>query len=134
MKTFIYAYLGGLVASAPAFAMFNDVGASPFRNFDAVMSEIGGSITSIVLYFILLWIVPAFGSAIGSKLGGSDWNFQYIYRRGISGQFAFSIGFSILMMAVPTVSDTVMDMSTTLQTMAFLMFSQIGCTLGTVWG
>lgn len=134
MKTFIFAYLGGLLASMPAFTIFNEVGASPFRNLDAVMAKVNGSLVSIVIYFICLWIVPAFGSAIGSKLGGSGWDFQHIYRRGIGGQFAFSIVFSILLAAVPSVGNTVLGLSTASQTTVFLMFSQIGCTLGTVWG
>ena len=36
-SSFIFAYLGGVLASVPAFAMFNDVGASPYTNLDAVM-------------------------------------------------------------------------------------------------
>jgi hypothetical protein len=134
MKKFVFAYLGGLLASAPAFTLFNDIGASPFSNLDAVMSKIEGSIVSIVGYFILLWVVPAFGAAIGAKLGGSGWDFQHIYRRGIGGQFTFSICFSILLAAVPSVGNTVFGLSTASQMAVFLMFSQIGCTLGAVWG
>jgi hypothetical protein len=134
MKKLIFAYLGGLLASVPAYAMFNDVGASPFRNFDAVMAKIGGSLVAIVVYYVLLWIVPALGSAIGAKMGGHAWDFRYCYSRGVGGQFAFSIIFSILIFTVPAVKDVVDNMSTSLQTAALLMFSQIGCTLGTIWG
>ncbi|MFQ5615415.1 MAG: hypothetical protein ACE5GO_03015 [Anaerolineales bacterium] len=45
----------------------NDVGASPYCNFDAVMNVIGGSLVSIVVYFLLLWVVPAFGAALGER-------------------------------------------------------------------
>jgi hypothetical protein len=134
MKTFAFAYLGGLLASAPAFAMFNDVGASPFRNLQALERTVFASITSIALYFLLLWVVPAFGSALGAKIGGRGADFQYIYGRGIGGQVSFSVGFSVLMITVATVSSTVNGLSTSMQTIAFLMFAQIGCTLGTVWG
>jgi hypothetical protein len=36
------------------------------------------SIESIVLYFLLLWVVPALGSAIGAKIGGRYADFHYI--------------------------------------------------------
>jgi hypothetical protein len=134
MKKFIFAYLGGLLASAPVFTLFNDVGASPYSNLDAVMAKIEGSIVSIVGYYVLLWVVPAFGAAIGAKLGGSGWDFQHIYKRGIGGQFAFSIGFTLLLVTVPSVGTTVFGLSTSSQMAVFLMFSQIGCTLGAVWG
>jgi len=134
MKTFIFAYLGGLLASIPAFLLFNDVGASPFRNFDAVYSRISNSILSIVIYFALLWVLPAFGSVIGAKIGGHQGDFRRMYGRGIGGQFSFSIVFSILIMTVSAVGTAVLGMPTTEQMIVFLMFSQIGCTLGTVWG
>lgn len=134
MKAFIYAYLGGLLASIPAFLLFNDVGASPFRNFDVVYQQVGNSVVSIVSYFAMLWIVPAIGSTIGAKISGHYGIFRYMYGRGVSGQFLFSVGFSILIMAVSAVGNVVLGMSTTAQTLVFLMFSQIGCTLGTVWG
>lgn len=134
MKTFVFAYIGGLLASIPAFGMFNDVGASPFRNLQALERTVFASLTSIALYFLLLWVVPAFGSALGAKIGGRGADFQYIYGRGIGGQVAFSIGFGILMMTVAAVASTVNGLSTPMQTIAFLMFAQIGCTLGTVWG
>ena len=57
-----------------------------------------------------------------------------MYSRGISGQVLFTIGFSILMMSVPAVSNSVEGMTTSMQTVVFLMTSQVGCTLGTVWG
>ncbi|MBU0490227.1 MAG: hypothetical protein KKA73_22675 [Chloroflexi bacterium] len=134
MKAFVFAYLGGLVASIPAFTMFDDVGASPFRNLDAIMAKIGGSLVSTIIYFTLLWIVPAFGSAIGAKIGGRGVDFRHVYSRGIGGQVAFSIGFSLLLMVVASVESMVSGMPTTMQTVVFLMVSQIGCTLGTVWG
>lgn len=134
MKTFIFAYIGGLLASIPAFGMFNDVGASPFRNLQALDRTMFASLSSVALYFLLLWVVPAFGSALGAKIGGRGADFQYIYGRGIGGQVLFSIGFGLLMMTVAAVANTVTGLSTSMQTMAFLMFAQIGCTLGTVWG
>ena len=134
MKKFVTAYLGGLLASMPAFTMFNDVGASPYRNLDAVMSKIEGSLESLVIYFALLWVVPAFGAAFGSKVGGSGWDFRHAYSRGIGGQVAFSIGFTALLVAVPSIGKTVFGLSTSSQMAVFLMFSQIGCTLGAVWG
>lgn len=134
LKTFIFAYLGGLLASTPAFLLFNDVGASPFRNFDAVYMQMENSILSIVAYFALLWIVPAIGSTIGAKIGGHHGNFRYMYSRGISGQFLFSVGFGLLITFVSAVETVVLGMPTTAQTLTFLMVSQIGCTLGTVWG
>lgn len=134
MKTFLYAYLGGLLASAPAYAMFNDVGASPLRNFDALFNRISGSLWSIVLYFALIWIVPAIGSTIGAKIGGRQADFNYIYGRGVGGQFLFSIGFSILLLTVPNFAGPVYGMQAAMQTLVFLMFAQIGCSLGTVWG
>lgn len=134
MKTLLFAYLGGLLASAPAFAMFNDVGASPFRNFEALDATIGTSITAVALSLVLVWVVPAFGSALGAKFGGRGAEFHYIYGRGIGGQVAFSISFSLAMMFVPQVQDAVMGLSTSMQTIVFLMVSQIGCTFGTVWG
>lgn len=134
MKAFVFAYLGGLLASIPAFTMFNDVGASPFRNFDAIMAKIGGSLVAIVIYFALLWIVPAFGSALGAKIGGRGADFRHIYSRGIGGQVAASIGFTLLLMFVASVESAIDGMPTTTQTVVFLMASQIGCTLGTVWG
>jgi hypothetical protein len=134
MKNFVFAYLGGLLASVPAYGMFNDVGASPFRKLDAVMASRGDSLLAIVIYFALLWVVPAFGSTIGAKLAGHPWDFQHSYGRGVGGQVTFSIGLGILMMTVPEVSGFMAGLSTPMQTAAFLMFSQIGCTLGTVWG
>ena len=134
MKAFIFAYLGGLLASIPAFTLFNDVGASPYRNFDVVYSRMDNSIVSIVIYFALLWVVPAFGSTIGAKIGGHHGDFRHMYSRGIGGQFIFSVGFSLLIMVVTAIGSVVLKMPTTAQTIAFLMFSQIGCTLGTVWG
>ena len=134
MKTFIFAYIGGLLASIPAFIMFNKVGASPFQNFDALYSQISNSLVSIVTYFALLWVVPAFGSTIGAKLGGHYGDFQHMYGRGIGGQFIFSIIFSIMIMTVASLGKSVMGMSTTEQMLVFLMASQVGCTLGTVWG
>lgn len=70
MKTLIFAYLGGLLASSLAFAMFNNVGASPFRNYEALDAKIGTSLTAIALSLFLVWVVPAFGSALGAKIGG----------------------------------------------------------------
>lgn len=134
MKAFVFAYLGGLLASVPAFTMFNDVGASPFRNFDAIMSQIGGSLVSVVVYFALIWVVPAFGSAIGAKLGGRVPDFHRIYTRGIGGQVIFSLAFTFLLMGVDSVGNVVFGMPTAMQTAVFLMAAQIGCTLGTVWG
>ncbi len=134
MKTFVFAYLGGLLASVPAFGMFNNVGASPFRNLQALDRTVFASLTSVALYFFLLWVVPALGSALGAKIGGRRADFHYIYGRGIGGQVIFSIGFGVLMMTVSTVGSTVDGMSTAMQTIVFLMFSQLGCTLGTVWG
>ncbi|MFQ5615412.1 MAG: hypothetical protein ACE5GO_03000 [Anaerolineales bacterium] len=134
MRTYLFAYLGGLLASLPAFTLFNEVGASPYRNFDAVMNVIGGSLVSIVVYFLLLWVVPAFGAAIGGKLGGRGAGFRYIYNRGIGGQVLFSIGFTVLMMTVPSVGDAVYAMPATTQTVVFLMAAQVGCALGVVWG
>jgi hypothetical protein len=134
MKTFVFAYLGGLAASAPAFAMFNDVGASPWRNFEAVYAKTSGSLQSILIYFALIWIVPAFGSALGAKIGGRQAEFHYIYGRGIGGQVAFSLLFTALLTLVPTVGTTVFGLSTPMQTIVFLMAAQIGCAFGTVWG
>jgi hypothetical protein len=134
MKTFLFAYLGGLLASSPAFAIFNDVGASPFRNLEAVDASIGTSITAVIWSLVLIWVVPAFGSALGAKFGGRGAEFHYIYGRGIGGQVAFSIAFSLAMMFIPQVQDVVMGLSTSMQTIVFLMVSQIGCTFGTVWG
>jgi hypothetical protein len=134
MKTFVFAYLGGLIGSIPAYAMFNDVGASPFRNLDPVMAAHSGSLLAIIEYFALLWLVPAIGSTIGAKLAGHPYSFQYAYGRGVSGQVIFSIGFGLLMMAVPAVGSSVGAMSTSMQTVVFLMAAQVGCTLGTVWG
>ena len=131
MKSFIFAYLGGLIASLPVYTLFNDVGASPYRNFDAVMAQIGGSLISTITYFGLLWVVPAFGSAIGAKIGGRGAEFSHIYRRGIGGQLAFSLGFSLLLMQVATVGDIVLGMPTTMQMVVFLLAAQIGCALGT---
>lgn len=113
MKAFIFAYLAGLLASIPAFVLFNKVGASPFQNFDAVIAQIQNSIVSIVMYFALLWVVPAFGSTIGAKIGGHHGDFRKMYGSGIGGQFAFSVGFSTLIMTVTTVGSVVMGMSTT---------------------
>ena len=59
MKTFVFAYLGGLLGSVPAYWMFSDVGASPFRNLDPLMAAHTGSLLAIVEYFALLWLVPA---------------------------------------------------------------------------
>ena len=47
---------------------------------------------------------------------------------------AFSIAFSLAVMFIPQVHDAVMGLSTSMQTIVFLMVSQIGCTFGTVWG
>jgi hypothetical protein len=134
MKIFVFAYLGGLLASIPAYGMFNDVGASPFRNLDAVKALRGDSLMEIIIYFALLWVVPAFGSTVGAKLAGHPWDFQHCYRRGIGGQVVFSIGLGVLMLTVPAVAGFMASLSTPMQTAAFLMFAQIGCTLGTVWG
>lgn len=134
MKKYIFAYLAGLAASIPAFTMFGNVGASPFRNFDAMMSHLGGSISSIIIYFALIWAVPALGAAIGAKLGGCGYGFQHIYGRGIAGQFAFSILFSLLIMFVPQVGNPVLSYTPSVQTIAFLMFSQIGCSISANWG
>jgi hypothetical protein len=127
MKTLVFAYLSGLLASIPAFTMFNEVGASPFTNPEAVDTY---SILNIVTYFALIWVVPAFGASIGAKIGGRGADFHYIYGRGISGQVAFSICFSLLIMVSPAVTGVVMGLSAPGQTVLFLMASQVGCTLG----
>jgi hypothetical protein len=134
MKTFLFAYLGGMIGSIPAFAIFNDVGASPFRNFQAVNSHLGSSIENILLYLALIWIVPAFASSVGAKIGGHPVNFQWIYGRGISGQIIFSIAFSLLIAFVSSVGSVVLGWPLSQQTIAFLMAAQLGCTLGVVWG
>jgi hypothetical protein len=133
LKTFIFAYLGGLLASIPAYRSFDDVGASPFRNLDALDGTMFASLTSTITYLALLWVLPALGSAIGAKIGGSGADFRYMYGRGVGGQVLFSIGLGVLMMTVAVVGNTMGGLSTHMQTIAFLMFAQIGCSLGTVW-
>jgi len=131
MKTLVFAYLGGLLASIPAFTMFNNVGANPFTNPEAIDTH---SIVAIVTYFALIWIVPAFGASIGAKIGGRGADFHYIYGRGIGGQVIFSISFSLLVMGSPEIGEIVLNMTASGQTLVFLMASQVGCTLGVVWG
>lgn len=131
MLTLLFAFIGGMLASIPAFAMFNDVGASPFRNLGAVQTR---SISDILLYFALLWLLPPVGAVIGAKIGGRLAELNYMYRRGVSGQMLFSIGFSLLLMFVDSAWASVSGMPTSTQTIAFLAAAQIGCTLGVVWG
>ena len=78
MKTFLYAYLGGLLASIPAFTMFNDVGASPLRNYQALNAQIGTSLTSMIVALATFFLLPAIGSAIGAKIGGRGADFQSV--------------------------------------------------------
>jgi hypothetical protein len=130
----LVAYLGGMLASIPAFAMFDHVGASPFRNFAVAQDAVGTSLSAVLFYFALIWAVPAVGSTFGAKLAGHPAGFRYMYGRGLGGQFAFSIGFSLLIMAVASFGAWVMGLPAPMQTLAFLAFSQLGCTLGTVWG
>lgn len=134
MKTFVFAYLGGMVASIPAFAMFNNAGASPFINYQALDAQINRSLTSLLIALALVWVVPAFGSALGAKIGGRQAEFHYIYGRGVGGQFIFSIVVSLLVTSTPEVRSMVMGMPLPMQTIVFLMASQIGCVFGTVWG
>ncbi len=134
MKTFIYAYLGGLLASIPAFTMFNDVGASPLRNYQALDAQIGTSLTAIIVALATFFLLPAIGSAIGAKIGGRGADFHYIYGRGIGGQVVFAIAFELLVMSNPSVSRHVLPLPIPMQTVVYLMFAQLGCTFGTVWG
>lgn len=130
MKTFLFAYLGGLLASAPAYAMFNDVG----HNAQALDARIGTPITAVVIALGMVWVIPAFGSALGAKFGGRGAEFHYIYGRGIGGQVAFSLAFGLATIVMPQVESAMMGLSASMQTIVFLMVSQIGCTFGTVWG
>ena len=134
MKRLIIAYVGGILASIPAFAMFDHVGASPFRNFAAAQDAVGSSLSSIVFYFALIWVVPAIGSTIAGKIAGHGAPFNYMYGRGVGGQIAFTIGFSLLMMVVPGFNAWVMGLAIPMQTIAMLACGQVGCTLGTIWG
>jgi hypothetical protein len=134
MKTFIFTYLGGLAGSIPAFTLFNEVGADPFKRFQAVDSQIGSSLVNILFYFALIWIVPAFCASIGAKISGHPIDFRWIYGRGISGQVAFSIAFTLLVAFVQSVGNTVLGWPPSQQTIVFLMAAQVGCTLGVVWG
>lgn len=95
--------------------MFNNVGASPFRNFEALDAKIGTSLTALALSLFLVWVVPAFGLALGAKIGGRGAEFHYIYGRGIGGQVAFSLP-SVAVMFIPAVHDAVMGLSISMQT------------------
>ena len=134
MKTFIFTYLGGLVGSIPAFTLFNNVGLSPFSNYQVVNSKIGNSLEQILLDLFLIWVVPAFGAAIGAKLGGHAYPFYWIYGHGIGGQVVFSIGFGLLIVFVASINHFVFGLPPTQQTIVFLMASQAGCTLSALWG
>ncbi len=132
MLTLLLAFIGGMLVSIPAFAMFNEVGASPFRNLETVQ-QLGGSITDIILYFALIWLLPPVGAVIGAKIGGRSAGLHYMYRRAVGGQILFSIGFSLLLTLVGSAWMSVSGMPTRMQTLAFLAVAQIGCTLGVVW-
>lgn len=98
------------------------------------MGKIGGSLVSILVYFAQLWVVPASGLALGAKIRGHGADFRHMYGRGISGHLASAIGFNTLLMAVASVESAVDGMPTATHPTIFLLVSQIGCTLGTVWG
>jgi hypothetical protein len=134
MKTFVFSFFGGMIGSIPAYTLFSDVGASPFRNFQAVNSKIGGSLENVLLFFALIWLLPAFGAAFGAKLSGHPIDFQWIYGRGIGGQVVFSILFHLLLVFVCSVDHTVTGLPLSQQTIVFLMAAQLGCTFGVVWG
>ena len=134
MRTLITAFVGGMAASVPAIALFNDVGVSPYRNFDKLLPMASNSIEGLLLFYSLILFLPALGSAIGAKIGGRWAEFHYIYGRGIGGQLFGAIVFGVLMTVIPDLGAAVEGMDTPTQTVVALMAAQVGCTLGTVWG
>lgn len=134
VKTLLFAFLGGMAASAPAFALFNELGVSPYQNFDAVLAHIGVSIAGILTYYGLILFLPAFGSAIGAKLGGRGADLHYIYGRGVAGQCIGVLVFAIVLNTTTGLEATILGLSASTQTLVALATAQVGCTLGTVWG
>lgn len=134
MKTLLFAFLGGMAASIPALTLFNDAGVSPYLNYEVVLDRMDNSVTSILTYYALILFLPALGSAIGAKLGGRGAEFNYIYGRGVTGQFVAIIAFGLLLNSVTSLGTEVFGMTTQMQTLVALATAQVGCTLGTVWG
>jgi hypothetical protein len=134
MKKLFIAYLAGMFGSIPAYLIFNNVGASPFRDLDAVSGARAGSLSAVCTYFVLIWLVPAFTSALGAKIAGCPATLRACSTRGVGGRVLFSIGLSVLMMFVNSIGAAVGGLATSFQTIVFLLFAQLGCTLGTVWG
>ena len=134
MKTLLFAFLGGMAASAPAVALFNDVGVSPYQNFDAVLARTGTSIAGILAYYGLILFLPALGSAIGAKLGGRGADLHYIYGRGVTGQLIGVIAFAVLLNTMAGLEAAILGLSASTQTVVALATAQVGCTLGTAWG
>ncbi|MBN1315635.1 MAG: hypothetical protein JXA42_09215 [Anaerolineales bacterium] len=134
MKRLLFTYAGGMLFSLPALAMFSRVSSSPFTNLDALMRQIGSSIFANLLYLAVILAVPPFGAAIGAKIGGKSTTFQQIFFQAIAGQLLFSIGFSILLSQNTSMQDAIFGMAVFLQTLVFLMISQVGCTLAAAIG
>ena len=134
MKTFLFAYFCGMLASIPAYMMFNEVGASPYRDYDLVFRNMGYSLSTVLTYYALIFFVPALGSAIGAKLGGRGAELHYMYGRGVGGQFIGAIAFGFLISWLPSLESAVLAMDAPTQTLVVLATAQVGCTLGTVWG
>lgn len=127
MKRFVFAYLAGMIASIPAFGMFNSVGASPWRNFNAMMATLRYTLASIIVYYAVIWIVPAAGAAIGAKVGGVRSGLLPIFRRSVVGQVFGSIAVTAMLDLVPAFGATVEGYSVPLQTLTLLVASQIIC-------
>lgn len=134
MRTFLFAFLGGMLASIPAANMFANAGIGMMDNAGGMAMVNRLDLAGVIQFYTVLLLIPPIGSAIGAKLGGQWAGVHYMIGRGIGGQLTAFIILTIAFMQFPEFEASIRALSPTGQTIASLALMQIGCTLGTVWG
>jgi hypothetical protein len=134
MRTFLFAFLGGMLASIPAANMFAQFNASILDSGNSMSMLNRLDIAELLQLLAALFLIPPIGSAIGAKLGGQWAGVHYMVGRGTGGQLTTFIILTIAFMQFPEFEASILALSLNGQTIASLALMQIGCTLGTVWG
>jgi hypothetical protein len=134
MRAFLFAFLGGLLASIPAASMFAQYNASILDSGNSMSMLNRLDMGALIQILVVIFLLPPIGSAIGAKLGGQGSSVHYMIGRGIGGQLTAFILMTIAFMQFPEFAANIRALSPTGETIASLALMQIGCTLGTVWG
>ena len=134
MRAFLFAFLGGMLASIPAASMFAQYNASPLDSGNSMSMLNRLNLVELLQFLSVLFVIPPIGSAIGAKLGGRGAEVHYMIGRGIGGQFTAFFVLTIVFIQFPGFEADVLALSRSGETIASLALLQIGCTLGTVWG